>query len=53
MTSQEVHSDVKQIYFPKKEKKISLIFGWKIYVMVEQRILYSYGKLYIWTSELN
>ena len=39
--------------FPKKEKKIiSLSFGWRIYVMVESRILWSYWKLYIWNSEL-
>ena len=34
--------------FPKKGKELSLSFGWQIYVMVEPRILQSYGKLYIW-----
>ena len=32
--------------FPKKGRELSLSFGWQIYVMVEQRILRSYGKLY-------
>ena len=36
-----------------KREKISLIFGWEIYVTVEPRILCSYGKLYIWTFEIN
>ena len=39
--------------FTKKRKKVSLIFEWYIYIMVEPRILHNYGKLYIWTSELN
>ena len=37
---------------PRKAKKISLSFGWWIYVMVEQRNLWCYGKLFIWKSEL-
>ena len=39
--------------FTKKRKKVSLIFEWYIYIMVEPRILQNYGKLYIWTSELS
>ena len=38
--------------FPKKGKELSLSFEWQIYVMVELRILWSYGELYIWKSEL-
>ena len=38
--------------FPKMGKELSLSFEWQIYVMVELRILWSYGELYIWKSEL-
>ena len=32
--------------------ELRLSFEWWIYVMVELRILWSYGKSYIWKSEL-